>query len=330
MPLNPINLEYIEGEQLIELGASGINIGKKSRSESLDYRAIRMEFEKLREIGGSVDELIFTECALGDELTETMASRGLLLYPSISEMEKIGELAKNVGIKIGGHASFLVNLASPNKKTRRASRGHLTALCKRIEAANGVYGVTHLGFLMGRGESEVKSIVINELKKLTDQFKVQLLLENSGKKSGVGSLEFIVEVANKTGFKICLDWAHLHAYTGGGIRSEYDVHKAVNYIEKNLGKFEEWIPVMHISGIKYGPGGELEHLGLQESDFNWYAVIKVLREIGIKGILICESPLRWSGDIELLRRALVGEEVEVFRKPIQRSIMDWLKMSKSK
>ncbi len=309
----------------MKLGVSGFNVGKKSRSESLDFRAIKSEFKFLRNIGGCVDELIFTECVLGDELTESLLNRGLLLYPSLSEMEKIGEIAREVGVEIGGHASFLVNLASPNEKTRRTSRGHLTALCKRIEAANGVYGVTHLGFLTGRSECEVKNIVLNELKKVLSEIKFNLLIENSGKKSGVGSLEFVVDLASEIGVKICLDWAHLHAYTGGSIRSENDVMNIINYIEKRLGSFNDWIPVMHISGIKYGVGGEIEHLGLQESDFNWIAVIKVLNETGVNGILICESPKRWNGDLELLRKALAGEKIEV-KKPVQRSIMDWLKM----
>jgi len=311
----------------LKLGVSGFNVGKRSRIEPLDYLAIRSEFETLKSIGGLVDELIFTECALGEELTEEMAKKGLLLYPTISEMKRIGQIAKEVGVEIGGHASFLVNFASPNIKKRSASRGHLTALCKRLAAAKGVYGVTHLGFLGGYKEEEVKAIVEDELGKILNSTEVQLLVENSGKRKAVGSLQFVVDLAEDLGVKICLDWAHLHAYTRGGIRSEGDVVKVVDLIESRLGRFDEWVPVMHISGIKYGASGEIEHLGLQESDFNWYAVIKVLTESGINGILICESPKRWNGDLELLKKAILGEEVKV-RKTAQRSIMDWIKEGK--
>ncbi len=308
----------------LKLGASGFNVGKRSRSEVLDYLAIRSEFEALRKAGGEVDELMFTDCALGEELTNAMARRGLLLYPTVDEMERIREIAREIGVEIGGHASFLINLASPDSRKRSASRGHITALSRRLAAAGGIYGVMHLGFIGSYSEEEVKNVVQEELEKIIGSLEVQLLVENAGKRKAVGSLQFVLDLAENLGVKLCIDWAHLHAYTRGGIRSEEDAVKIIDLIENRLGKFDEWVPVMHISGIKYGAGGEIEHLGLLESDFNWYAVMKVLIESGVDNILICESPKRWTGDLEILHKVLLGEKIK-FKKPAQRSITDWIK-----
>lgn len=307
----------------LKLGVSGVNLGKKSRNEKIDFEAVKNEFIKLRSIGGEVDELIFTDCMLGEELPENLIQKGLKLYPSLEEMKKIGEIARKTEIKLGGHASFLVNFGSLNEKVKRASRGHITALYKRVKAAGGIYAVTHLGFLGEKTEAELINEIAKEIGKIVNRIEIQLLIENAGKIKGIGSLPFIIDLAQKTGVKICLDWAHLHAYNRGAIRSSEDVRQIIYEIEKRLGKFEEWIPVMHISGIRYGYGGELEHLGLNESDLPWYDIIKVLNEHGVNSIIICESPRRWNGDLNLLRKAILGEKVEI-KKLGQRSILDWI------
>lgn len=308
----------------LKLGVSGVNLGKSSKSEKLDFNVIRSEFIELRRIGGEVDELIFTDCVLGEELPENLVQRGLKIYPSIEEMKRIGEIAAEESIKVGGHASFLVNFASLNRKIRSTSRGHITALCKRMEIAGGIYAVTHLGFLKNKSEDELRDEIACEIEKIVNKTKVQLLIENAGKRKGLGSLQLIIYLAEKTGVKICLDWAHLHAYNRGSIQNEEDIRRVIYEIERKLGRFEEWVPVMHISGIKYGYGGELEHRGLNESDLPWIEVIKVLNELGVNSIIICESPRRWCGDLELLRKAMLGEKVEI-KKFGQRSILDWIK-----
>ena len=47
---------------------------------------------------------------------------------------------------------------------------------------------------------------------------------------------------------------------------------------------------IHCSGIKYGPKGELKHLDLEESDFNYKELLKALKEFNVKGLFVCESP----------------------------------------
>lgn len=307
----------------LKLGVSGINVGKKRKKETINFEIVKREFEILKDTGGEVDELIFTDCILGEELTMNLIQKGLRLYPSIEEMERIGEIARRIGIKLGGHASFLVNFASLSEKVKRASRGHLTALCRRMIAAGGIYAATHLGFLGDKTEAELKDEIANELKRIIDKIKIQLLIENSGKRKGVGSLSFIIDLAEETGVKICLDWAHLHAYGRGIIRNHEDIRQIISEVEVKLGKFEDWVPVMHISGIKYSFGGELEHLSLNESDLPWYEIIKILNEYGVNSIIICESPKRWSTDLNFLRKAILGEKIEI-KKLGQRSILDWI------
>jgi deoxyribonuclease-4 len=47
---------------------------------------------------------------------------------------------------------------------------------------------------------------------------------------------------------------------------------------------------IHLSGIAYGRRGEIKHLNLKESDFQYIEFLKALKERGVKGLIICESP----------------------------------------
>ena len=46
----------------------------------------------------------------------------------------------------------------------------------------------------------------------------------------------------------------------------------------------------HLAGIEYTDKGERQHLILEESDMNYQAVLKALKEFNVKGALVCESP----------------------------------------
>ncbi len=46
----------------------------------------------------------------------------------------------------------------------------------------------------------------------------------------------------------------------------------------------------HLAGIEYTAKGERQHLELEQSDMNYKDLLKVLKEFGVKGALVCESP----------------------------------------
>ena len=47
---------------------------------------------------------------------------------------------------------------------------------------------------------------------------------------------------------------------------------------------------IHVAGINYGKKGELNHLNLAESDFRYTELLGALKDYGVKGMVICESP----------------------------------------
>ena len=47
---------------------------------------------------------------------------------------------------------------------------------------------------------------------------------------------------------------------------------------------------IHVAGIAYSQKGELKHLNLKESDFQYAELLQALKDYNAKGIVICESP----------------------------------------
>jgi deoxyribonuclease-4 len=47
---------------------------------------------------------------------------------------------------------------------------------------------------------------------------------------------------------------------------------------------------IHIAGIAYGASGEIKHLNLKESDLNYPALLRALKDFRVSGLIVCESP----------------------------------------
>jgi len=47
---------------------------------------------------------------------------------------------------------------------------------------------------------------------------------------------------------------------------------------------------IHVSGIEYGPRGEVRHLNILETSFRYKELMRVLKEFNVQGVVISESP----------------------------------------
>lgn len=133
------------------------------------------------------------------------------------------------------------------------------------------------------------------LKKVVQEiqnYNVTIRIETMGKLSQFGSLEEVLNLSQDLGPHImpCIDFAHLHARSIGKLKTYQEFYKIIDDIQHKLGKKAIKDMHIHISGIKYSEKGELYHLNLKESDFNYVDLIKALKDLEVEGIIICESP----------------------------------------
>jgi len=121
-----------------------------------------------------------------------------------------------------------------------------------------------------------------------------------GKPSQFGTVEEILHLCTELeGLGICMDFAHWHARTGV-FNSYREFTSILLQIKEKLGRAALDSMHIHVSGIAYGGRGERKHLNLEESNLQYTELLKALRDCGVKGIVICESP-NLEGDALLLQ-----------------------------
>ena len=88
----------------------------------------------------------------------------------------------------------------------------------------------------------------------------------------------------------CIDFAHVHARSGGGFNTYEDFCAILEKIGTELGDVALNNFHAHLSGIAYSEKGEKHHLPLKESDMNYKDLLKAMKKFEIKGAVVCESP----------------------------------------
>lgn len=207
----------------------------------------------------------------------------------------VGELAKQKKVALSAHAPYFINLNArePEKVTASQDRilqtAHIASLCGATSI------VFHAAFYLGDSPAKVYDVVKKQLEQVTRKLqaegnRVWIRPETTGKTSQFGTLEEVIRLsAEAAGVAPCMDFAHWYARTRKF--NSYDEFVAtLKQIETGLGRQALDDMHIHISGIAYGKQGEIKHLNLKESDFNYIDLVKALIDYNVKGLVISESP----------------------------------------
>ena len=155
----------------------------------------------------------------------------------------------------------------------------------------------HAGFYMKQDPEEVYQMIkegIVEIVRILKKEKNTIWIrpETTGKATQWGTVEEIVRLSKEVDQVLpCIDFSHIFARSVGKVNSIEDFRKILKYVETELGKKALDNMHIHMSGIHYSDKGERHHQTLNESKFNYLAVLKALKEFDCKGIVISESPI---------------------------------------
>jgi len=207
----------------------------------------------------------------------------------------VAETAQSEGVKLSAHGPYYINLNAREPEKVAASQERIIQTA-RIGATCGAESITfHAAFYLGdppeKAYQAVKKTlaeVMNQLKKENNPIRVRP--EVMGKPSQFGAIDEIIKLCNELeGVGICMDFAHWHARSGES-NSYPEFISILEQIKGGLGDQAIANMHIHVSGITYGQKGERKHLDLQESDLNYIALLRALKDYGAKGLVICESP----------------------------------------
>ncbi len=245
---------------------------------------------RVRELGLDAMELEFVRgVKMGDDLAYKV--RG------------VSEAAKVV---LTAHAPYYINLNSPERAKVEASINRVLETARVAHKAGGWSIVFHPAYY-GKDSAEVvydrvKEALKRIVKALMDEgVAVWVRPETSGGLAEFGGLEEVVRLSQEVENVLpCVDFAHIHARSGGKYNSYEEFAEILNFLERELGEEVLKSMHMHFSGIEYGDKGEIKHLNLQESDFKYVELARALKDYSIEGVIISESP-NIEGDALLLK-----------------------------
>jgi len=207
------------------------------------------------------------------------------------------EATKQPKIFLSCHSSYYINLAG-EPQTIEASRDRIQKSVKALATAGGRNVVFHPAFYKGHTVEETFEIVKTNMENILtwmDEHKIEnvtLRPETTGKGTQFGSLDEIIRLSKELPNTLpCVDFAHLHARSGGMFNTYDEFCKILDKLSKELGDNGISNMHIHISGIQYSDKGEIRHLKLEESDMNYKDWLKAMKKFGAAGTIICESPI---------------------------------------
>jgi len=228
---------------------------------------------------------------------------------SKSTIEDFKRNSENYKVKsVSIHASYLLNLSSPDERIRKKSIKDLSSELERADALGIDYVVFHPGAHMGEGEVKgIKTIAssIREVFEITKSKKSMLLIETT---AGEGThlcykfeqIRDIFELTSTSRLGVCFDTCHVFQ-AGYDIRTPESFLKVLEDFDRVIGL--KYLKLFHLNDSKREIGMHVdrhEEIGLGKIGLDAFRFLvnnTLFKDVG--GIL--EIP----GDIEGYKRNLI-------------------------
>ena len=246
-----------------------------------------------------------------DDVPELLREEGLdaLEYPAVrwgqkpqikkENAEKLGIQARKNDVLLSLHGSYYINL-SGEKDIIEASKRRLMACITAADWMGAYVVVFHAGYYGNDTKKEAFRKTVEGLKEIVNLMdssgieKVKLGPETMGRHSQYGSLDEIITLCEEVErTQLVIDWAHLHARSGGMLRNVEDFRQVASEIEEKLGIETVRDMHCHFSKIEYSyKAGEKRHHPLEDPaygpEFENFA--EIISEFKIRPVVICETP----------------------------------------
>jgi len=265
-------------------GTGGVPLSAESRSTEAGI-------ERIAELGLGCMEVEFVQ---GVRMSSQVAA-------------SVGELAAKKKVVLTAHGPYFINLNAVEPQKVHMSKERILQTA-RIAGLFGARSITfHAAFYLKNTPAETYAMVKRHLQEVVNTLrkegnKVTISLEVTGKPSQFGTLEEILQLSSEIeGVAPCIDFSHWHARTGKA-NSYQEFFGILDQVERKLGRQALDNMHIHLAGIAYGKKGEIKHLMLPDSDFQYAELLKALKERKAKGVIVCESVPYLEKDALLLQQ----------------------------
>lgn len=251
-------------------GISGLPIG--SGLKRMDYAS---GIDYIKSIGLDAMELLFVRSV---NVTD-------------KNSHKILKAKLENDIYLSAHGSYYINLNADEYEKQEQSMQRIISGMEGLARVKGKSLIFHPGFYLHDSKEEAYNTIKENLLKLPYK-EIDYRLETTGKRTQFGTFEELVSLCSEvSSCKLCIDFSHIHARQNGSLKGYDDFAKILQYVLDKLGRSALDDLHIHMAGINYNEKGEKNHLPLLESDFNYVACLKAIKDFKVKGCIISEGPL---------------------------------------
>ncbi|MDD3298934.1 MAG: TIM barrel protein [Firmicutes bacterium] len=211
---------------------------------------------------------------------------------------KIGEEADKYDIALSIHAPYYINLASTDPKKRVNSVNYILQSLGAARWMGAKRVVFHPGSCSRMNRKSALELALETLRRVINEVDdrglgdIALCPETLGKKNQLGSLGEVLEMCRvDERLMPTIDFGHIHAYTGGGLKTSDDYKEVLDTIEGALGMERTRSLHIHFSRVEFTKGGEKKHWTFADTQYGpeFKPLARAIIEKGLEPVIICES-----------------------------------------
>lgn len=206
---------------------------------------------------------------------------------------KFGELARERGIWVSVHAPYFAVLTVEDEDRAKQCLAALEHTMKLGRALGSRIICAHFGAAQGRDPEQLTELIQERLRFLSpkiEQMGVGLGLETSGAERNFGTLGDIALLAGEFTFvRPIVDWAHVHAQTGGALTSVAAFESVIGFIRES---FPGWMidPLQtQFTDNLFNSGGEVRHLPYGEGSLRVAPLVEAALASELSMVVISEA-----------------------------------------
>lgn len=230
---------------------------------------------------------------LGLDCMQLEFAHGVRMKEEVSSA--LRKASYELGVPLTSHGPYYINLNAREQDKIDSSVERIIQTAKISDLCGAESMTFHAAFYMKDSPYDVFDLVEKSMNVIEERLnrldiEIELRPELTGKTSQFGSLEELISLTkNVMSVKPCMDFSHLYARTGK--YNSYDEMLGVlNRLEEELGADALKNMHIHVSGISSNSKGDLKHLNLEKSDFNWKDMLRALKDKNCGGYMISNSP----------------------------------------
>lgn len=196
----------------------------------------------------------------------------------LGDLAEINELSQELDVALSVHAPYYMDLTGKVAMVER-SLDNLKWTADIAEELGAEIITTHIGINHTANKKKTMESVVKNVRVLRDyckkkKYKCKFGLETSGRQKVFGSIDEILQICKRvSGIVPVLNFAHIHAYDGGGLKRAEDFQEI---FDKSIKITKSKKFYTHFSGVEHDDGNKKRCTPIKKGDMRFEPLAECL------------------------------------------------------